>query len=48
VSGLRGGETVVSGSYSAVRELEAGDAVRVETPEEEAGEKGGGARRRQG
>jgi HlyD family secretion protein len=48
VSGLRGGETVVSGSYSAVRELEAGDAVRVEAPEEEAGGKGGGARRRQG
>jgi HlyD family secretion protein len=48
VGGLRGGETVVSGSYAAVRELEAGDAVRVEEPEEEKGQKGGGARRRQG
>ena len=36
--GLTGGETVVSGSYQAIRELEAGDAVRVERPEgEEAG-----------
>ena len=29
--GLRGGETVVSGSYQAVRELQDDDAVRVET-----------------
>ena len=52
VSGLRGGETVVSGSYAAVRELEDGDAVQVPQAEEaekgKAGEKGGGARRRQG
>ena len=32
--GLRGGETVVSGSYSAVRDLEDGDAVRVPSEEE--------------
>ncbi|HEU0297917.1 MAG TPA: efflux RND transporter periplasmic adaptor subunit [Longimicrobium sp.] len=48
VSGLRGGETVVSGSYSAVRELEDGDAVRVPAEDEKGKEKGGGraARRR--
>ena len=27
--GLRGGETIVSGSFQAVRELEGGDAVKV-------------------
>ncbi len=47
LGGLRGGETVVSGSYATVRDLEAGDAVRVEQPAAEAGQKGG-ARRRQG
>ena len=31
LKGLRGGETVVSGSYQAVRDLEDDDAVRVET-----------------
>lgn len=36
--GLRGGEQVVSGTFQAVRELEAGDAVRVA---EAAGKKGG-------
>ena len=48
VSGLRGGETIVSGSYAAVRELEDGDAVQVPEAEAEKGkadEKGGGARR---
>ncbi|HEY0019396.1 MAG TPA: efflux RND transporter periplasmic adaptor subunit [Longimicrobium sp.] len=42
VSGLRGGETVVSGSYAAVRELEDEDAVQVpaETEKDKAGEKG--------
>ncbi|HEX5725932.1 MAG TPA: efflux RND transporter periplasmic adaptor subunit [Longimicrobiaceae bacterium] len=39
VRGLRGGEVVVSGSFQAVRELEDGDAVRVQGAEEE-GEKG--------
>lgn len=50
VSGLRGGETVVSGSYSTVRELEADDLVRLpEAPEEKgkAADKGK-AERRQG
>ncbi|HEX2079616.1 MAG TPA: efflux RND transporter periplasmic adaptor subunit [Longimicrobium sp.] len=42
VSGLRGGETVVSGSYSVVRDLEDGDAVRVPAEEEKGKEKGGG------
>jgi HlyD family secretion protein len=32
--GLRGGETVVSGSYQAVRELQDDDAVRTAAPEE--------------
>jgi HlyD family secretion protein len=42
VSGLRGGETVVSGSYAAVRELEDEDAVQIpaETEKGKAGEKG--------
>jgi HlyD family secretion protein len=49
VSGLRGGETVVSGSYSAVRDLEDGDAVRVPADEEKGKGKGGGrAGRRKG
>ena len=51
VSGLRGGETVVSGSYATVRELEDEDAVQVEAPEEEEKGKGGGkakAERRKG
>ncbi len=39
--GLRGGETVVSGSYQAVRDLQDDDAVRVETPKEPAKAKGG-------
>ena len=38
--GLRGGETVISGSYQAVRELEDDAPVRVEAPEEEAAKKG--------
>ena len=38
VSGLRGGEMVVAGSYQAIRELEAGSKVRLPEPEE--GEKG--------
>lgn len=42
VSGLRGGETVVSGSYATVRELEDDDAVRVEEAEKGKGEKGKG------
>ena len=48
VSGLRGGETVVSGSYAAVRELEDEDAVQVKTDEEEKGkgEKGKAERRK--
>jgi HlyD family secretion protein len=42
VSGVRGGETVVSGSYAAVRELEDEDAVQVpaEAEKGKAGEKG--------
>lgn len=42
VRGLRGGETVVSGSYAVVRELEDDDAVQVpaETEKGKAGEKG--------
>jgi HlyD family secretion protein len=35
VGGLRGGETVVSGSYAAVRELEDGDEVQVPVAEDE-------------
>jgi HlyD family secretion protein len=48
VSGLRGGETVVSGSYAAVRELENEDAVQVKTDEAEKGkgEKGKAERRK--
>lgn len=48
VSGLRGGEMVVAGSYQAIRELEAGNKVRL--PEPKAGEKGTakGAERRKG
>lgn len=34
--GLRGGETVVSGSYQAIRDLEADDAVRVPEPRDDA------------
>jgi HlyD family secretion protein len=34
--GLRGGETVVAGSYQAIRELESGSRVRLP----EAGDKG--------
>ena len=37
VGGLRGGETVVSGSYAAVRELEDGDPVQVPEAEDEKG-----------
>jgi HlyD family secretion protein len=49
ISGLRGGETVVSGSYATVRELEDDDAVQVKTDEAEKG-KGdkGKAERRKG
>jgi HlyD family secretion protein len=38
--GLRGGETVISGSYQAVRELEDDAPVRVEAPAEGAAKKG--------
>jgi HlyD family secretion protein len=52
VSGLRGGETVVSGSYAIVRELEDDDAVQVPAENEKGkdGEKGKGkgAERRKG
>ncbi|HEU4881507.1 MAG TPA: efflux RND transporter periplasmic adaptor subunit [Longimicrobium sp.] len=52
IRGLRGGETVVSGSYAVVRELEDDDAVQVpsETEKGKAGEKGKakGAERRKG
>jgi HlyD family secretion protein len=46
VSGLRGGETVVSGSYAVVRELEDDDAVQVPAEREKGkdGEKGKSAR----
>jgi HlyD family secretion protein len=46
VSGLRGGETVVSGSYAVVRELENDDAVQVPAEAEKGkdGEKGKAAR----
>jgi HlyD family secretion protein len=37
LTGLKGGETVVAGSYAAIRELQAGDVVRVEAPAAEAG-----------
>jgi HlyD family secretion protein len=40
VTGLRGGETVVAGSYAAIRELQAGDALRVEAPADAAGTDG--------
>jgi HlyD family secretion protein len=42
--GLRGGETVVSGSYQAVRELQDDDAVRVETPKANEPAKAKGAK----
>lgn len=42
--GLRGGETVVSGSYQAVRDLQDDDAVRVETPKEAEQAKAKGAK----
>lgn len=52
VSGLRGGETVVSGSYATVRELEDEDAVQVPAETEKGKEgakgKGAGAERRKG
>jgi HlyD family secretion protein len=52
VSGLRGGETVVSGSYATVRELEDDDAVQVPVENEKGkdGEKGktAAAERRKG
>jgi HlyD family secretion protein len=48
VSGLRGGETVVSGSYATVRELEDDDAVKVEEAEKGKDEKGKTAERRKG
>jgi HlyD family secretion protein len=52
VRGLRGGETVVSGSYAVVRELEDEDAVQVPVVAEKgkAGEKdrAKGAERRKG
>ncbi len=43
--GLRGGETIVSGSFQAVRELEGGDAVKVPAPATPArGQEKGGRR----
>jgi HlyD family secretion protein len=43
VSGLAGGEQVVTGPYRALRKLEDGDAVQITTPELEAkGKKGSG------
>jgi HlyD family secretion protein len=51
IRGLRGGETVVSGSYAVVRELEDDDAVQVpaaETEKGKAGEKGKSSERRKG
>lgn len=44
VSGLRGGETVISGSYATVRELEDDDPVQVPAENQKGKEKGGGAR----
>lgn len=53
VRGLRGGETVVSGSYAVVRELEDEDPVQVPVEEDEKGKDGEkgkakGAERRKG
>lgn len=48
VSGLRGGETVVSGSYATVRELEDDDAVKVEEAGKGKDAKGKGGERRKG
>ena len=39
--GLQGGETVVSGTFQVIKELEAGDAVRVPAAAGEKGAKGG-------
>lgn len=36
-SGLRGGETVVAGTYQAIRDLESGDAVKIPTAKERTG-----------
>jgi len=41
VEGLKGGETVITGPFRALRELKAGDAVKVEKPKE--GERAGGS-----
>jgi HlyD family secretion protein len=43
VRGLKGGETVVSGSYQAIRDLEDGNPVRPQEPRAAPGAKGGGA-----
>jgi HlyD family secretion protein len=48
VSGLRGGEMVVAGSYQAVRELEAGNKVHLPEPKEGEKGKAKGAERRKG
>jgi HlyD family secretion protein len=40
VKGLRGGETVVSGSYQVIRDLEADAAVKTADPDSAAGSKG--------
>jgi HlyD family secretion protein len=45
LEGLRGGETVVAGSYQAVRDLEAGTLVAVPAPAEAEKGKAKGARR---
>lgn len=42
--GLRGGETVVSGSYQAVRDLQDDDEIRLETPKEGDAAKAKGAK----
>lgn len=43
VRGLKGGETVVSGSYQAIRDLEDGNPVRPQEQQAAPGAKGGGA-----
>jgi HlyD family secretion protein len=48
VSGLRGGEMVVAGSYHTVRALEAGNKVRLPKPKEGEKGKAKGAERRKG
>ena len=35
--GLKGGETVITGPFKALREIEPGDAVKLEEPKKEEG-----------